>query len=379
VDHDSINGDIEGLLIDRERSGDIRMGCPPSKSAKVSHWPRPARARDAEPKPAAGQTWFSFGEFFATNKRCELSGYVFEKEIGKGSISHVYLARHIESGNNVAVKVYNLPQLCKPSLGPEEPLFESVRREISLMDSVSHRYVLEIYEAITSNETNSLLIVMPFARLGTLQSLLDSNSIAQDAFPICFLQVAVAFQCLHERHIVHRDLKPDNILCFEANYFVLCDFSVSAQLDGPGVKLDDTRGSPAFLSPEECSGHAYDPKAADVWAYGITLFRSIFSHLPFNLESAHGRAVLPTIILVKELLETEELVLPDLPDGADPEVLPLIRATLDKDVERRPTFDDIVKFNYFRDAWPIDQTFEEAFRERRARFEEEEDMRDAGT
>jgi serine/threonine protein kinase len=248
--------------------------------------------------------------------------------------------------------------------------------EIELMDSVAHSYVLEINKVIISNETNSLLLAMPFARLGTLQSRLDGQSIGQDAFPICFLQVAVAFQYLHERNIVHRGLKPANILCFEENYFVLCDFSVSRKLDGPGATLDDTKGSPAFLSPEACSGSAYDPKGADVWAYGITLFRSVFGTLPLNLESAHGRAVLPTIILVKELLETEELVLLDLPEGADPEVLSVIRATLDQDVERRPTFDDIVKFSSFGDAWPIDKLFEEAYRERRGSPEDEEEMPD---
>jgi serine/threonine protein kinase len=160
---------------------------------------------------------------------------------------------------------------------------------------------------------------------------------------------------LHSENIVHRDLKPDNILCFEPDYFVVTDFSVSRKLDGPGVKLDDTRGSPAFLSPEECSGRAYDPKPADVWAFGISLFSAVFRLFPFNLDSAHGRALVATIIMVKELIEKEELVFPELPDGVDIAVLPLIRATLNKDVDERPTFEAVLKFDFFRDAWAVDE------------------------
>jgi serine/threonine protein kinase len=189
--------------------------------------------------------------------------------------------------------------------------------------------------------------VLPFAERGTLQGLLDAKAIDPLEFPICFYQIAEAFRYLHEQNIVHRDLKPDNVLCYQPGWFVLSDFSVSTQLDPADPKLDDTKGSPAFLSPEECSGDPYDPKAADVWAFGVCMYRSVFGFFPFNIESAHGRAVVATIIMVKELLETEPLVIPDLPKGVDPSIVEVLRATMEKRVEKRPTFEQVVTFPYF--------------------------------
>jgi serine/threonine protein kinase len=318
------------------------------------------------PEEDTGESWFSFADFFASSPTRELCGFVFEREIGKGAMSHVYLAVDVEANCPVAVKVYNSAQLYRRVLGPEEPLFESVQREINLMNEIAHRYILQILSVITSDKTNSTLLVMPFARFGTLQSLLDSNSLTPSACAICFLQIAVAFKHLHSLNIVHRDLKPDNVLCFELDYFVVSDFGISIRLSGPDVKLNDTRGSPAFLAPEECSGSSYDAKAADVWAYGITLYRAVFGYFPFNLESAHGLAVLPTIIMVKDLLTNEDLVIPELPQGTHPTVVELIRATLQKDVAKRPTFEEIVAFEYFRDAWETDEKFE---REEKEAFE----------
>jgi serine/threonine protein kinase len=215
------------------------------------------------------------------------------------------------------------------------------------MVTIAHPYILPIHDVICSKPTNSTFLVLPYAERGTLQSLLDSKSIDASEFPVCFYQIAEAFRYLHEQNIVHRDLKPDNVLCYEPGWFVLSDFSVSTQLDPEDPKLDDTKGSPAFLSPEECSGELYDPKAADVWAFGVCIYRSVFGLFPFNIESAHGRTAVATIIMVKELLEAEVLVIPDLPEGVDASVVEVLERTMEKKVENRPTFEQVVTCAYF--------------------------------
>jgi serine/threonine protein kinase len=301
-----------------------------------------------------------------------MHGYEFIREVGKGAMSRVYLAMNKATEEPVAAKVYNNQQIFKPTLGGDEPASQAVQREVDLMASVQHRHVLPLIDFIQDDATNSTILVMPFAERGTLQTLVDSKALPLESLPICFLQIAEAMRYLHSQNIVHRDLKPDNVLCFELDYFVVTDFSVSRQLDGPGVKLEDTRGSPAFLSPEECSGKAYDPKPADVWAFGISLFATVFGRFPFNLDSAHGRALVATIIMVKELIEKEDLVFPDLPAGVDETVVPLIRATLDKNVDNRPTFEAVLKFDFFREAWAVDERQRKMEEELRRLSEEEE-------
>jgi serine/threonine protein kinase len=295
----------------------------------------PAPAPPAEEEEEEGPLYYSFPEFFASSPTRQLGGMRFEREIGKGAMSRVYLAVNEATNQQVAVKIYNDSHLYKAVLGPEEPLYQQVQREVNLMGAISHPYILPIHDVIWSRPTNSTFLVLPFAERGTLQSLLDSKSIDPAEFPVCFYQIAEAFRYLHGHNIVHRDLKPDNILCYEPGWFVLSDFSVSSQLDPADPKRNDTKGSPAFLSPEECSGEPYDPKAADVWAFGVCMYRSVFGFFPFNIESAHGRAVVATIIMVKQLLETESLVIAELPEGIDPSVVEVLQATMEKEVERR--------------------------------------------
>jgi serine/threonine protein kinase len=325
-------------------------GCLSSRqSAAVSPCAPPQISHEIDPNPDPDfdtPAYFSFPEFFASSDSRVVAGMRFERELGKGAMSRVYLAIVESSNEPVAVKVYSNAQLFKPVLEPEEPLYKQVQREVDLMAGIAHRYILPILEVIACQVTNSTFLVLPFAAQGTLQSLLDSGSLAPSEFPICFFQIAEAFRYLHENNIVHRDLKPDNILCCRPQLYVVSDFSVSAQLESADAKLDDTKGSPAFLSPEECSGASYDAKAADVWAFGVCIYRAVFGYFPFNLEKAHGMAVVATIIMVKELLETEELVIPELPDGVDEGVIELMRMTMEKDVTKRPTFERVLEFEY---------------------------------
>jgi serine/threonine protein kinase len=315
----------------------------------------------AEPNPEEDPEqvpqYFSFSEFFTSCERPTVYEYLFQREIGKGAMSRVYLAVNEKTGDKCAVKVYSRAMLMKQSLGAEEPPLDAVLREIELMLELNHRYVISIIEAIENIKTNSILVVMPWAA-STLQAQIDAKCVDQNDIPICFFQIAEALRYIHSLRIVHRDLKPDNVLLFGEKYYLLSDFSVSCKLEDPDVKVDDTKGSPAFLSPEECSGEPYLAKPADVWAFGVMLFTTVFGVLPFNLESAHGRPVANTIILVAELIETEELTFPvELPENINPVVIDVIKWILQKDPEKRPTFEDIVKHDFFEPGRILDKEY----------------------
>jgi serine/threonine protein kinase len=316
--------------------------------------------------------FYTFADFLSTSPDRTMHGYRFVREIGKGAMSHVYLAVNQATDAQVAVKVYNNQQICRRTLGGDEPPYEAVQREVSIMSEVQHRYALSLLDLIQDDETNSTILVFPFAEYGNLQALVDANKMSQPALAVCFLQIAEALRYLHSENIVHRDFKPENILCFNFEYFVLSDFSVSLRLESPNELIDDTKGSPAFLSPEACSGNAYDPKAADVWAFGVSLYRCIFRRFPFSLDSARGRALVATMVMVSELIESEPLVFPELPECTDQAVVPLIEATLSRDVKTRPTFEQVVRFEYFRDAWAVDERQRAVEEEMRRRAEEEE-------
>jgi serine/threonine protein kinase len=152
----------------------------------------------------------------------------------------------------------------------------------------------------------------------------------------------------------------------------LSDFSVSTRVAGDDQKLADTRGSPAFLSPEECGGEPFYPTPADVWAYGVTMVSVAFHSLPFRLDQGQGKSIANTVFAVTQLLNSEELVVPD-DRGYSPDFIDLIKAILRKNPMERPTFEQIIANPWFKPALEVDTINVEEDNRCRAEAEEEEE------
>jgi serine/threonine protein kinase len=80
---------------------------------------------------------------------------------------------------------------------------------------------------------------------------------------------------------VHGDIKPQNLLVGDDGVVKIADFGISKILHGSNQKLLDTAGTPAFMSPELCSGESYSGFLADVWALGATMFMIRCGRPPF--------------------------------------------------------------------------------------------------
>lgn len=279
-------------------------------------------------------------------------GYRFLTQLGTGAMSRVFQVVQESNDEVFAAKVYDNTQISRPTLSDEDPPYVCIQREIDIMAKLSHRYVISLIDAFNDDDTNCLFIIVPYAPLGNLKSLLNRKAINSDELNACFHQTAVALAYLHSQNVVHRDIKPENILAFSEDYFVITDLSVSQELETDDQYLVDTKGSPAFLSPEECAGGKFKPKPADVWSYGISLYFCYFGDFPFSIGECEGLAFANTMMAVDEKLKTETL---KIPENANPQLKDLLEHILVKNPENRFTFEQIVQHPFFDKSRKIDE------------------------
>jgi serine/threonine protein kinase len=241
----------------------------------------------------------------------------------------------------MADKWYDLGRL--RHLGGEDAI-QAVGREIAHMGACAHPHIQRLAEVIDDPQSRSVHLLQPLAPLGSLES--QAGALSQGEIAACFAQIASALAFLHSRGIAHRDVKPSNILCFARDRFALSDFSSASALPPDGL-LPDTQGTPAFLSPEEARGGAFDGRAADVWAFGVAVFSAVFRRFPFDIRARSEAAFVQTLLAVGRCLAQNALA---IPAGTDERLADLLRACLEKEAALRPSAAALLRFPWLAPA-----------------------------
>ncbi|GMT01270.1 hypothetical protein PENTCL1PPCAC_23444, partial [Pristionchus entomophagus] len=200
--------------------------------------------------------------------------YDLERTIGQGHFAVVKLARHVFTGEQVAVKVID-----KTNLDPVSTTH--LMQEVRCMKLVQHPNIVRLYEVIDT--ATKLFLILELGDYDMHDFIAKHEKgcpepIAQQFFS----QIITAINYCHKLHVVHRDLKPENVVFFEKLGMVkLTDFGFS-NLYEPGEQLRTSCGSLAYSAPEILLGDAYDAPAVDVWSLGVILFMLVTGRLPFQ-------------------------------------------------------------------------------------------------
>ncbi|XP_072303775.1 SNF-related serine/threonine-protein kinase-like [Eucyclogobius newberryi] len=201
--------------------------------------------------------------------------YDLDKTLGRGHFAVVKLARHVFTGERVAVKVIDKTKLDPVARGH---LFQEVR----CMKLVQHPNVVRLYEVIDT--ATKLYLILELGDGGDMYDCImkHEGGLNEEVAKCYFAQIVHAISYCHQLHVVHRDLKPENVVFFEKQGIVkLTDFGFSNRFQ-PGKTLNTSCGSLAYSAPEILLGDEYDAPAVDIWSLGVILFMLVCGQPPFQ-------------------------------------------------------------------------------------------------
>lgn len=254
--------------------------------------------------------------------------YQIGKTLGEGTFGKVKFALNTETGEAVAIKVLDKDKIQKQSMGAQ------IKREISIMKVVHHRYVVQLKEVLASR--TKIFIVLELITGGELfDKIVAAGKLNEEQARHYLRQLVEGVEYCHSKGVCHRDLKPENLLLDEAGDLKISDFGLSALYEGEAEGssrsqlLHTTCGTPNYVAPEVLADKGYDGRTADVWSIGVILYVLLAGFLPFDE---------PTMTALFRKIQAADF---QYPSWFTPEIKALLDKILVADPRRRITLADV--------------------------------------
>ena len=206
--------------------------------------------------------------------------YLLLREIARGGMGVVFLARHERLGREVALKVILTGALSSPSA---HRMFQT---EAQAAAALHHPNIVPVYE--TGEHEMQPYFTMRYVRGGQSIARWAAAQVVPDfrAIALAVAKVARAVAHAHERGVLHRDLKPSNILWDPSGEPQVTDFGlaklVNAQ-DHHQTQSLHMSGSPSYMAPEQAAGRGDQiTTATDVYGIGAVLYELLSGRPPFD-------------------------------------------------------------------------------------------------
>jgi serine/threonine protein kinase len=202
--------------------------------------------------------------------------YVIEREIARGGMATVHLARDLRHGRRVAIKV--LRDEIAAAIGAERFL-----EEIRVTASLQHPNILPLFDS--GGADGVLWYAMPYVEGETLRARLTREGTLPVAEALRLSrEIADALDHAHARGVVHRDIKPENVL-LQHGHALVADFGIALALEQAGVdrvtRTGVAIGTPQYMAPEQAAGERALDARVDVYALGAVLHEMLAGESPF--------------------------------------------------------------------------------------------------
>jgi hypothetical protein len=249
--------------------------------------------------------------------------YIVKRELGKGGMGAVFLARHRTAGHDVAIKVISSKYIA------DADALSRFEREARLMARIRHPNIVHQYE-LRRLHGGHVALVMQYVRGESLITILRRRGkLRFDECSQILRDIGLALEHAHANGIIHRDVKPHNILIdADKGSALLSDFGIAkatqgdAEVTATGMAI----GTPAYMAPEQIDNSAVDGRA-DLYSLGVVGWEMLSGKRAWEGESLFG------IIYKQKHQDLAPLTLlrPDTPQR----LLLALEGALEKDAARR--------------------------------------------
>jgi serine/threonine-protein kinase len=279
----------------------------------------------------------------------QIGPYRIEREIARGGMGIVYLARDTRLDRTAAIKA--LPD----DVASDPGRLARFEREAKTLASLNHPNIAGIYGVEESGGRRYL--ALEHVEGETLAARIARGPLPlAETLEIC-AQIAAGIEAAHESGVIHRDLKPGNVMITPGEHVKVLDFGLakgkvaepgsgplvdsptatdSPTLSSPTLPHSPTMHSPAtlpgvilgtaaYLSPEQARGKAVD-RRTDIWSFGCVLYECLTGKRAFE-----GETVSDTIAKILE----RDVDWGKLPKGTPPRIRELLQRCLEKDARKR--------------------------------------------
>jgi len=265
--------------------------------------------------------------------------YTVERELGRGGMATVFLARDLRHDRSVALKVLHAELV--PQHGPER-----FQREILVAARLQHPHILTVLDSGELAD-GQLWYTMPFVNGESLRERLrrEGPLPLEDALRIA-REVADGLAYAHGQGVIHRDVKPENIL-LASGHALLADFGIARALEDTGPRPAQTPdgaitltgmviGSPTYMSPEQASGDRDLDGRVDLYALAVVLYEMLVGRPPFVGTSPHA-------VLAQHLMAQRPGVRPSRPTVPAPIEAAILKALAPSPGDRFATTADFAR------------------------------------
>ena len=227
-----------------------------------------------------------------TTSRANLIGktlggrYLIERELGRGGMGVVYLARDKPELHSrpVVVKIL-LEEALK-----NEIIVSKFYQEIESLTRLDDPGVIGIFDAGQLDDGTPYL-VMQYVEGTTLLAAITREGMDLEKAAGIIRQVGRSVGAAHDAGILHRDLKPENIMLRTTasgeQQVKIIDFGIAKvkkSMSGPSPLTGLTVGTIGYMSPEQLSAKSLTP-ASDIYSLGVIAYEMLTGRNPFNPDS----------------------------------------------------------------------------------------------